>query len=109
MFAEAGTVALLSLIAPCAEERRKLRERHVDDGLPFVEVFVNTPIEICEQRDPKGLYARARAGGIADFTGIGSGYEAPRHAEMELTPSSGELFDQALQVVNLLDEIRSTR
>ena len=107
MFAEAGTVALLSLIAPCAEERRKLRERHADDGLPFVEVFVNTPIEICEQRDPKGLYARARAGGIADFTGIGSGYEAPRHAEMELTPSSGELFDQALQVVNLLDEIRS--
>jgi bifunctional enzyme CysN/CysC len=107
MFAEAGTVALLSLIAPCAEERRRVRELHADDGLPYVEVYVNTPIEVCEERDPKGLYARARSGGIADFTGIGSDYEAPLQPDLELLPSSGEIFDQALQVVNLLDEIRA--
>jgi bifunctional enzyme CysN/CysC len=108
LFAEAGTVALVSLIAPCAEERRRLREVHADAGLPFVEVYVNTPLEVCEQRDPKGLYARARTGELADFTGISAEYEAPQHPELELTPESGEIFDQALQVVSFLDLVRAT-
>jgi bifunctional enzyme CysN/CysC len=107
LMAEAGTVALVSLIAPCAEERRKLREIHSDAGLPFVEIYVNTPLEVCEQRDPKGLYARARAGELADFTGISAEYDAPTHPDLELTPECGEIFDQALQVVNLLDEVRA--
>jgi bifunctional enzyme CysN/CysC len=108
LFAEAGTVALVSLIAPCAEERRRLREVHADAGLPFVEVYVNTPLEVCEQRDPKGLYARARTGELADFTGISAEYEAPRHPDLELTPESGEIFDQALQVVSFLDLVWAT-
>jgi bifunctional enzyme CysN/CysC len=107
LFAESGAIALVSLISPCANERRKLREIHADDGLPFIEVYVNTPIEICEERDPKGLYAKARAGSIAQFTGVGADYEPPRHPDLELNPSSGELFDQALHVVQLLDDIRS--
>jgi bifunctional enzyme CysN/CysC len=107
LFAEAGTVALVSLIAPCAEERRKLREIHSDAGLPFVEIYVNTPLEICEQRDPKGLYARARAGELADFTGVSSEYEAPRYPDLELTPEDGGIFDQAVLVVNFLDELRA--
>jgi bifunctional enzyme CysN/CysC len=107
LFAESGAIALVSLISPCANERRKLREIHADDGLPFIEVYVNTPIEICEQRDPKGLYAKARAGSIAQFTGVGADYEPPRHPDLELTPSSGEIFDQALHVVHLLDDIRA--
>ncbi len=60
LLAEDGTVALFSLISPCGEERRKLREAHADRGMTFFEVYVNTPLEICEQRDPKGLYAKAR-------------------------------------------------
>ena len=67
LLAEDGTVALFSLISPCAEERRKLREVHADTGMTFFEVYVNTPLEICEQRDPKGLYAKARAGELARF------------------------------------------
>jgi bifunctional enzyme CysN/CysC len=106
LMAEAGTVALVSLIAPCAEERRKLREIHADAGLPFLEIYVNTPIDVCEQRDPKGLYARARAGDLADFTGVSSEYEAPRYPDLELTPEAGDIFDQALLVVSMLDGLR---
>jgi bifunctional enzyme CysN/CysC len=106
LLAEDGTVALLSLISPSAEERRKLRELHADAGLTFFEVFVNTPLHICEQRDPKGLYARARAGELHDFTGIDAVYEAPKYPDLELTPACGEVFDQALQVVALLSETK---
>ncbi len=104
ILAEDGTVALMSLISPSAEERRKLREVHVDRGLTFFEVYVNTPLEVCERRDPKGLYARARAGELSDFTGVDAPYEVPLYPDLELTPQSGELFDQALQVVGLLSE-----
>jgi bifunctional enzyme CysN/CysC len=107
LMAEAGTVSLVSLIAPCAEERRKLREIHADAGLPFVEVYVNTPLDVCEQRDPKGLYARARAGELSDFTGVSSEYEAPTHPDLEFAPGGGEIVDQALQVVSLLDGLRA--
>ncbi len=105
LLAEDGTVALLSLISPCREERRKLREAHADIGMTFFEVYVNTPLEICEQRDPKGLYAKARAGELPDFTGIGAAYEAPAHPDLELTPESGEIFDQALRIVHLLSGV----
>ena len=105
LLAEDGTVALLSLISPCGEERRKLREAHADIGMTFFEVYVNTPLEICEQRDPKGLYAKARAGELPDFTGIGAAYEAPAHPDLELTPESGEIFDQALRIVRLLSGV----
>jgi bifunctional enzyme CysN/CysC len=109
LFAESGSVALVSLISPCAAERRKIRELHVDDDLPFIEVYVNTPIEECERRDPKGLYAKARSGNLAEFTGIGAGYEPPVNPDLELTPESGEIFDQAQLVVELLEDIRTWR
>jgi bifunctional enzyme CysN/CysC len=102
LFAESGAVALVSLISPCAAERRKIRDLHADDGLPFIEVYVNTPIDVCEQRDPKGLYAKARSGNLADFTGIGASYEPPVNPDLEVTPESGEIFDQADLVVDLL-------
>jgi bifunctional enzyme CysN/CysC len=103
LLAEDGTVALLSLISPMAEERRKLRELHAESGLTFLEVFVNTPLDVCEQRDPKGLYARARAGELPDFTGIDAAYEAPTHPDLELRPD-GEILEQAVEVVRLLGE-----
>ncbi len=72
----------MPLISPYRAGRDHARALHEAAGLPFVEVFVDTPIEVCEQRDPKGLYAKARAGEITGFTGIDDPYEAP------LTPSS---------------------
>lgn len=62
LFADAGVVAIVSLISPFAAQRDQARQVHADKGLPFGEVFVDTPLRVCESRDPKGLYARARAG-----------------------------------------------
>ncbi len=76
LFADAGVVALVPLISPYRADRDLVRAMHDAAGLPFHEVFVDTPIELCEQRDPKGLYAKARAGEITGFTGIDDPYEA---------------------------------
>ena len=77
LFADAGVVAIVPLISPYRAERDRVRDRHAELGLRFVEMFVDTPIELCEQRDAKGLYAKARAGEITGFTGIDDPYEAP--------------------------------
>ena len=69
----------------------------------FVEVFVDTPLEVCEERDPKGLYARARAGELTGMTGIDDPYEAPESPELELTPSDGDAVAQAARVLAVLD------
>jgi bifunctional enzyme CysN/CysC len=90
LFADSGAVAIISLISPFAEERGNARRAHVDKELPFFEIFVDTPLEDCERRDPKGLYARARAGQIADFTGIDSPYERPSHPDLTVTPDDGD-------------------
>ncbi len=82
LFVDAGAVVLCSFISPFRAERRALRER-LETG-EFIEVFVDTPLEECERRDPKGLYARARAGEILNFTGVDSPYEPPEHPEIVL-------------------------
>jgi adenylylsulfate kinase-like enzyme len=84
--ADAGVVALVSLVSPYAADRLHAREVHERDGLPFLEVFVDTPLAECERRDPKGLYAKARAGQIPDFTGVSTPYEPPGDAELTITP-----------------------
>ncbi len=86
LFADAGVVAIVPLISPYRADRDRVRSRHAELGLRFVEVFVDTPLELCEQRDPKGLYAKARAGEITGFTGIDDPYEAPLEPELVLTP-----------------------
>ena len=86
LFADAGTVALVALVSPYTDCRQKVRELHERDGLPFLEVFVNTPAGECARRDPKGLYARARDGSLSGMTGVDSPYEEPRTPEVELTP-----------------------
>ena len=70
LFADAGIVAVVSLISPYRADRDGARRIHAEDGLPFVEVFVDTPLEECERRDPKGLYAKARSGQLKGFTGV---------------------------------------
>ena len=86
LFADAGVVAVVSLVSPYAADRRSARALHEDDGLAFLEVFVNTPLQECERRDPKGLYARARRGELSGFTGVDDPYQAPEHPEVELRP-----------------------
>jgi bifunctional enzyme CysN/CysC len=83
VLADSGTIAIVSLVSPYAEDRDRVRAAHEEAGLPFYEVFVDTPLEECERRDPKGLYAKARAGEITDLTGVGSPYEAPERPELK--------------------------
>jgi adenylyl-sulfate kinase len=85
MMADAGVVSLVSLVSPLAAERDRVRAVHAEAGLPFFEVWVSTPVEVCEQRDPKGLYARARRGELPGLTGVGAPYEPPASPELEVT------------------------
>ncbi|WP_280382166.1 adenylyl-sulfate kinase [Nocardia wallacei] len=89
LFADAGVTAIVSLISPFAAQRKLARAVHGDRGLPFHEIFVDTPLALCERRDPKGLYARARAGELREFTGIDSPYEPPQHPDLVVTPGHG--------------------
>jgi bifunctional enzyme CysN/CysC len=102
LMADAGVIAIVPLISPYRAGRDHARALHTEAGLAFVEVFVDTPIELCEQRDPKGLYAKARAGEITGFTGIDDPYEAPLAPELVLTPDDGLPADQAQKVAGLL-------
>jgi bifunctional enzyme CysN/CysC len=99
LLADAGVVTLVPVISPFRLGRDGVRAMHEAAGVPFLEVFVDTPIELCEQRDPKGLYAKARAGEITGFTGIDSPYEAPAAPELVLTPADGTPEQQAAKVL----------
>lgn len=103
LLADAGVIALVPLISPYRADRDLVRELHAAAGLPFFEVFVDTPIELCEQRDPKGLYAKARAGEITGFTGIDDPYEPPVRPELVLRPADGDADAMAAKVLALLD------
>ncbi|MGA9367141.1 MAG: adenylyl-sulfate kinase, partial [Steroidobacteraceae bacterium] len=89
-------------ISPFRAERRMVREL-VANG-EFIEIHVDTPLEICKQRDPKGLYARALEGKIKNFTGIDSPYEAPENAEIIVDTSKGSAEDVAARIVAALRE-----
>ena len=102
LFADAGVVAVVPVISPYRADRDQVRAIHEAAGLPFFEVWVDTPLELCEQRDPKGLYAKARAGEISDFTGIDAPYEAPENPELRLTPTHGDPPTQATRILALL-------
>jgi len=91
LFADAGIVTLSSFISPYSKDRDAARELHKDAGIDFIEVFVDTPIEVCEERDPKGLYKKARAGEIKGFTGIDDPYEAPENAELVINTAEHDL------------------
>ncbi len=90
LFADAGAVALVPLVSPYRRGRDRARAVHEAAGLVFIEVFVDTPIAECERRDPKGLYKKARAGELKNFTGIDDPYEAPLRAELVVRPTDGD-------------------
>jgi bifunctional enzyme CysN/CysC len=98
LFADAGAVALVSLVSPFREDRLAARRLHEAAGLPFVEVFVDTPVEECARRDPKGLYARARAGRLSGLTGDSAPYEPPEAAEL-VVPGAEEAVEAAARRV----------
>ena len=88
LFADCGIVTMTSFISPYRKDRDTVRALHDADKLPFVEVHVATPIETCEQRDPKGLYKKARAGQLKNFTGIDDPYEPPLKPELTIDATS---------------------
>jgi adenylylsulfate kinase len=93
LFADSGMVTLTSFISPYAADRDKARLVHEKANLKFIEVFVDAPIEVCEARDPKGLYKKARAGELKGFTGIDDPYEAPTKPELVLKPATMSVED----------------
>jgi bifunctional enzyme CysN/CysC len=105
LFADAGVVVVVPLISPYRADRDRVRAAHDGAGLPFIEVHVATSIDVCEQRDPKGLYAKARAGEISGFTGIDDPYEPPVSPELVLTPADGTPERQAALVVETLNAV----
>ena len=84
LFADAGLITMTSFISPYRKDRDAVRALHAAGQLPFIEVHVNTPIATCETRDPKGLYKKARAGQLKNFTGIDDPYEAPLQPELTI-------------------------
>ncbi|MFF5033734.1 adenylyl-sulfate kinase [Nocardia salmonicida] len=102
LFADSGAVAIVSVISPFAAQRSNARTAHADRELPFHEVFVDTPLAECERRDAKGLYAKARAGELPGFTGIGSPYERPENADLIITPELGSPAEIAAHILREL-------
>jgi bifunctional enzyme CysN/CysC len=103
LYAFSGHLAIVSMISPFAAGRRRARALHEDLGIPFVEVYVATPQDVCEARDPKGMYARARRGEIALFTGVSDSYEPPEAAEVVLQTSDRTPDESALEVLATLE------
>ncbi|MFT7473235.1 MAG: bifunctional enzyme CysN/CysC [Verrucomicrobiales bacterium] len=102
LFADSGVVALVPLVSPYRAGRERAREIHQAADVPFFEVFMDTPLEIAESRDPKGLYKLARAGKIKNFTGISDPYEAPVDPDLILDPDMGDPEVMARMVLQML-------
>jgi bifunctional enzyme CysN/CysC len=86
---------LVPLISPYRDDRDAVRRRHVDTGLAFVEVHLDVPLDVCESRDPKGLYAKVRSGEIQHFTGVDDPYEPPLSPELSVRPGATASDDAA--------------
>jgi bifunctional enzyme CysN/CysC len=106
LLAESGTIALVSLVSPYAVDRDAACALHEADELAFIEVFVDAPLEVCEQRDPKGLYARARAGHLTGLTGVGAPYERPLNPDLVLEAHTASVEDEVERVLAFLRERR---
>lgn len=104
LFADSGVIAITSFISPYSKDRDACRALHTEAKLPFFEVFTDTPIQVCEQRDPKGLYKKVRAGELKGFTGIDDPYEAPVKAELILKPATTSVDDCVRECLALLEQ-----
>jgi bifunctional enzyme CysN/CysC len=106
LLADAGVVALASLVSPLKSDREIARTLNEAAKLPFIEVYICTSVEECEKRDPKGLYARARAGELKGLTGVDAPYEPPENADLVLDTTGANIDDLVAQVLELLNSLR---
>src|SRR5205807_2743613 len=104
LFADCGVVAMTSFISPYRKDRDTVRALHAAGNLPFIEVYVNTPIETCEQRDPKGLYKKARAGELKGFTGIDDPYEPPLAPELTIDATNTSPQQATVVLIEYLEK-----
>jgi len=100
LFVDAGTIVLTAFISPFQKERDAVRELIEENE--FIEVFIDTPLEVCEDRDPKGLYKKARTGEISNFTGISSPYEAPHKPEIHIINDKISIEDVTKKIIDYL-------
>ena len=103
LMADAGLIVLVPVISPYRADRERVRAIHAAAGLAFVEVLVDTPLDVCEQRDPKGLYARARAGELTGLTGVDDPYEAPEAPDVRIVP--GSIDEQVAAIVAVITPV----
>ncbi|KAF7276284.1 hypothetical protein GWI33_010704, partial [Rhynchophorus ferrugineus] len=104
LFADAGHICLCSFVSPFKQDRERARKAHAESNLPFFEVFVDTPIEICEERDIKGLYKKARQGLIKGFTGVDQEYQKPEAPELVVKTAKTSVGESVQLVVDMLVE-----
>lgn len=102
LFADSGVVSICSFVSPFSEDRDMARRVHKDADLKFFEIFVNTPLSICESRDVKGLYKKAREGSIQGFTGVTQAYEAPEHPDLIVTTEDVSVKQSTRMLIDLL-------
>ena len=103
LLADAGAIAIVALVSPFRADREFARALHVESSLAFIEVFIDTPLQECERRDPKGLYAKARAGELQGMTGVDDPYESPEQPEVTL---HGGALDSGIDAIcQALDEL----
>jgi adenylylsulfate kinase len=104
LFADAGVITLTSFISPYRKDRNLVRKLHEEGKLPFLEIYVSTPIATCESRDPKGLYRKARAGQLTSFTGIDDPYEKPASPELTIDASKTSPQEATVLLLNMLEQ-----
>ena len=104
LFADSCTIALTSFISPYRSDRATARTLHIARSIPFIEIYVHVPIEVAESRDPKGLYAKARAGEIKDFTGVSAPYEEPEGAEIVIKSGETGVEETVRQIIEYLED-----
>ncbi len=104
LFVDSSVIALSSFISPYREDRDKVRALHDESGMPFIEVFVDCSLAEAEKRDPKGLYKKARAGEIKNFTGIDDPYEAPSNPELHLHSDTMSLQEEVDILIDYLEQ-----
>ena len=103
LFADAGVLSITSFISPYASDRDAVRALHAENDVPFFECYIDVSLEVAEERDPKGLYKKARAGEIKGFTGIDAPYEAPGNADLHIKTHEDDLESCVAKVIEFID------
>lgn len=103
LFVDTGVIVLSGFISPYRQDRRAVRQLHLEAGMRFIEVFIDVPLQVAETRDPKGLYKKARQGEIKNFTGIDDPYEAPENPELTLNSHDLSVEEEVAMVIEYLE------